>query len=352
MKARTVAIIPAYEPQPGLVDIVDALDSKGFEVVVVDDGSSDQAAGVFEAICQRATLLSHATNSGKGEAIKTGLAHALSTYGTACTIVTVDADGQHAIDDVVRVCEEARTHPTSLVLGSRTFDGDVPLRSRLGNAVTCGVFRLTSGASVRDTQTGLRAFSGELARTLAAVEGTRYEYEMNVLMQCARAGIELREVEIQTIYLNGNESSHFHPVRDSVRIYGKILKFSASSLLSFVIDYVLFCVLLSATETAVFANVAARLVSATANYAMNRHIVFASKEPVTRSLPHYVLLAACMLACNTIVLNALVVMGAPALVAKVAVEVASFFVSYHVQHSFVFNERSNNYEEAYVGNRL
>lgn len=206
MTSNTIAIIPAYNPQPALVGIVEELVAKGFKVVVVDDGSSSESAAIFRAACQQATLLAHEKNRGKGAAIKTGIDHALETWGDDCIIATVDADGQHDVDDVVRVCNEARKHPEALVLGSRSFDGEVPLKSRFGNEVTRIVFRIASGARVHDTQTGLRAFSGRLAPALLQMDGSRYEYEMNVLMECTRMSIPLREVGIRTIF-KGTSSS-------------------------------------------------------------------------------------------------------------------------------------------------
>ena len=349
MTSNTIAIIPAYNPQPVLAYIVEELIAKGFKVVVVDDGSLSECASTFHAACRQATLLTHEENRGKGAAIKTGIDHTLATWGNDCVIATVDADGQHDVDDVVRVCEEARKHPEALALGTRSFDGEVPLRSKFGNAVTRIVFRLASGASVRDTQTGLRAFSGRLAPALLHMDGSRYEYEMNVLMECTRNDIPLREVGIRTIYIDDNAASHFDPVRDSARIYREILKFSASSFASFLIDYVLFCALLAITGSPTTSNIAARLASATANYTMNRKAVFASSASIPKSLAQYAALAVFILVCNTLALNVLVTLGANAYIAKVVVELALFVVSYTVQHTFIFGKEKKKYEKTYLG---
>lgn len=355
-----VAIVPAYEPGDEMVRVVEQLHAKGFQVVVVNDGSSKATRRTFDMVRDRATVLTHERNQGKGEAIKTGLRYVLDTFGVDCTIVTVDADGQHDVEDVAWVCEEAQKLPGSLVLGSRSFGGEVPLRSRLGNGVTRIVFRSASGISVRDTQTGLRAFSGTLAARMLDVKGSRYEYEMNVLMEFARAEVPLREVDIRTIYIDGNAASHFNPVKDSLLIYREILKFSASSFASFLIDYALFCLLLALTGVPAAANVGARVVSATANYTMNRTMVFGSSSPVAKSFAQYAALAAFVLTCNTVLLGALVWLGANPYVAKVAVELALFAFSYTIQRMFIFKKRKSgyvrkektNYETAYVGDRI
>lgn len=264
-----VALIPACEPGEHMVPVARALHGAGMEVVVVNDGSSAACDAAFQQVAGFATVLSHANNRGKGDALKTGLRYIQTTIGSDCVVVTVDADGQHAAGDVLHVCDVARQHPGTLTLGTRSFDGRVPLRSKLGNSLTRGVFRVASGVAVHDTQTGLRAFSGALIPRLLAIDGSRYEYETSVLLEFARDGVPLREVPIRTIYLDKNAASHFDPLRDSVRIYGRILRFSTSSLVSFGIDYLLFCLLLSMIGAATICNVCARVVSGAINFALN-----------------------------------------------------------------------------------
>ncbi|MCR5826548.1 MAG: bifunctional glycosyltransferase family 2/GtrA family protein [Oscillospiraceae bacterium] len=340
------ALIPAYEPDARLTALAEQLARRAFTVVIVDDGSSASCAPVFAAAERCATVLHHAENRGKGAALKTGLASIASQACAPYTVVTVDADGQHRLGDVLRVVTEASAHTDSLVLGSRGFQGDVPLRSRLGNAVTRLVYRLCSGARVYDTQTGLRAFSDALVPELLAVEGARYEYEMNVLMDCARRKRPIREVRIETVYLDGNASSHFDALRDSWRIYRSILRFSAASLCGFAIDYVLFCALSGATGLIAASNVAARLVSAVVNYSLNRRMVFRSDAPMRRSAVQYALLAAVILLCNTALLELLSRAGLALWLAKLFTELTLFSLSYLVQSKWIFRKEQKQYEKA------
>ena len=97
-------------------------------------------------------------------------------------IVTADCDGQHKVKDIVRVAESVRTDSRELVLGSRTFQGEVPKKSRIGNAVSRKLFTLFTGMKVWDTQTGLRAFPASLLPWLLSIPGERFEYEQNVLL--------------------------------------------------------------------------------------------------------------------------------------------------------------------------
>ena len=343
MMDTRVALIPAYEPQEGLIGIAAALKAQDFIVVVVDDGSGPEYEEVFSRLEKGIVVLSHAVNQGKGRALKTGLSYIKTCFGSHCVVVTVDADGQHSVEDALRVCEVAAMYPGELVLGARTFEGEIPFRSRFGNTLTRGVYRLFTGVAVRDTQTGLRAFQGSLLDELLAMPGKRYEYEMNMLLICAKRGISMREIPIATIYENGNAASHFHAVADSARIYGELLKFSASSFLSFLLDYFLYLLLLGAGTMAGvagslwIANVGARVVSGCFNYAVNRRAVFDSEAGVADSALRYAMLAVSILVVNTLLLTLLVsVVGIHAFAAKLIVEGTMFFVSYFAQKRVVF----------------
>jgi glycosyltransferase involved in cell wall biosynthesis len=167
----------------------------------------------------------HAANAGKGAAIKTGVSYLASSVAGCRGIVTVDADGQHAVEDAIAILRAVEASPRELVLGSRNFDlPHVPVRSRIGNKLTCQVARFCFGMKVSDTQTGLRGTGSENFPILLAIPFDRYEYEMEMLVRFQREGIPIREIPIQTIYLNENRSSKFNPLKDSLRVYSVILR--------------------------------------------------------------------------------------------------------------------------------
>lgn len=225
---KYIALIPAYEPDEELLALLPRLREAGFETVVVDDGSGEGYAHLFAEAEKYGRVISYTPNRGKGYALKQGFEYILGAYGESCVTVTVDADGQHRSSDALKLCMRAEEQPQTLVLGSRSFTGDVPARSRFGNNVTRTVFHVCSGKRIFDTQTGLRAFSGKLLPMMLGIEGDRYEYEMRVLLVLAHRGIAIEEIEIPTIYINENSASHFRPGRDSFRIYKEIFKFSLS----------------------------------------------------------------------------------------------------------------------------
>lgn len=356
MSHQKFALIPAYEPGETLVPLVRSLLLRGFAVVVVDDGSKEAYRRTFQEVPAPAIVLSYPTNRGKGHALKFGMAYVQERAAADDVLVTLDSDGQHTAEDADRVAEAALRRPEALTLGVRTFGPGTPARSRFGNAVTRGVYRLSSGVCVRDTQTGLRAFGAELLPALASVEGERYEYEMNMLLECPRRGIAIQEIPIQTIYLEHNSGSHFHAVRDSLRIYNRILKFAASSLVGFVTDYSLYSllvILLSGLGAACvpISNVAARVVSASINFAVNRRFVFRSGESVIKTGGQYFLLAACILAGNTVLLSALTeILDINKFTAKLVTEITFFSLSFLAQHFWIFRGKSAEEQDSAAGN--
>ena len=359
MRNRYIALIPAYEPEKKLIGLTADLREKGFDIVVVDDGSGPEYRDIFGELEMQATVLTHPQNRGKGAALKTGLryinkymaytesvrtaAGTATVSGRDAVIVTVDADGQHLPDDVLRVAEISAGRRDALVLGSRALGKDIPARSRFGNTVTRHVYSAATGVRVHDTQTGLRAFHRSLIPRLLEIEGDRYEYEINMLMKLAAEGVPVIEERIETVYEDNNSGSHFRTIRDSFRVYKEILKFSASSLASFAIDYCMYALLLAATGAAgitnglIVSNIGARLVSGTVNYTLNKKLVFRSRTGFAKSAAQYVMLAAFILAGNTIVLSTLAgTLGINSLAAKLITEVVFFAISWTVQKYVIF----------------
>lgn len=216
-----IALIPAYKPTPFLLDLLHDLKQNGFTIVLVDDGSGVKYEHLFFESSRYAEVLYHTKNAGKGCALKTGLSYIADHFGADSVVVTVDADGQHRVKDTLAICDIAHLHPATLVLGSRRLKENVPLRSKLGNAVTRFVYSISTGLHVYDTQTGLRAFQASLIPNLLNIPGSRYEYEMNVLLCFAREKIQILEHEIETIYIGNNEQSHFDTVKDSAWQYAR-----------------------------------------------------------------------------------------------------------------------------------
>ena len=345
-------LIPSYEPNERLTALVTELRAADprIRILVVDDGSGDRYATIFERTqLAGASVISHTTNRGKGAALRTGFSW-IRDHARGDVIVTADADGQHTVQDILAVA--ARTDPdgTSLVLGCRAFDGDVPLRSRAGNAFARRLFRLTAGWSLSDTQTGLRGVPPAMLEWLLEVPGDRFEYEQRVLLGLARAGFDAVEVEIETVYLEQNESSHFRPVVDSIRVMAPMLTFAASSLAGFLIDAVALFVLQALTGALIPSIIGARIISASANFALNRRVVFMrrGREHLTRQIVSYGVLAAILLASNIAWMEFLTSVGLPLWLAKIITELALFALSFRAQKNAVFSSHTAPAVRAYA----
>lgn len=340
--ADRIALIPAYEPTLLLPELVKDLRAAGFLVIVVDDGSGDAYEGIFRSASEVCTLLRHKENRGKGAALKTGFSYILKHHCGNCTVVTLDSDGQHRISDTLRVCQTSEEKPDALILGSRGLKENVPLRSRFGNSITRFVYALSTGFHIHDTQTGLRAFQAPLLAPMLKIPGDRYEYEMNVLLTFAREKYPIIEVEISTVYLDNNRGSHFDTLKDSYRIYKEILRFSASSFISFLLDYGLYSLFSVLTaglgnNGLIVSNVFARVASASVNYTINRKLVFQSKASIWKSVLQYALLAAVILVGNTLLLQLLVTqLQVNRYLAKLLTELFFFMVSWLIQRCLIF----------------
>ncbi len=332
-------LIPARRMEPGLIPLLTALCQAGFgAVIVVNDGMNPgerQTLDAFVANCP-VHALHHAVNLGKGRALKTGFNYVSSHSLGIRVLLTADADGQHAVEDIVRIALVALQQPGAVVLGCRSFGQEVPLRSRAGNQLTRLIFYLFSGRGVRDTQTGLRAFPLQILPLLLPLEGERYEYEMSVLAHLSRRPVPFVEVPIQTIYLDGNRSSCFDPVRDSMRIYFVLARFYASSLVSAALDLVVFSITFWITRNILVSVVTGRM-SSLLNFALNRSLVFRSQNSIPTALGRYYILAAVLAAISYGAICELSTwLGWNMIAIKILVETALSLVSFSVQRTFVF----------------
>jgi glycosyltransferase involved in cell wall biosynthesis len=332
-------LIPARRVEPALLPLVDALLGAGFgAVILVDDGSPAEDKGILDALAARpgVHLLRHAVNLGKGRALKSGINYFLNRFPEFAGLVTADADGQHSVADIMRVAEVLLGSPGRAVLGCRSFSGDVPMRSRFGNGLTRLIFHFVSGHEVSDTQTGLRAFPAALLPELVGLAGERYEYEMTVLAYLCRHGRAPVETAIETIYIDDNRSSHFNPVRDSMRIYFVLLRFYASSLISAGLDFAGFSVTFALTHNVLVSIVVGRL-SSLANFILNRRFVFNSGGRVGVALGRYYLLAAAVAVVSYGLISGLTVYaGWNVFATKVVVDTLLSLASFSIQRTFVF----------------
>lgn len=356
MKKKLISIIiPAYQPDEKVIHTIHGLVEAGYnDILVVDDGSSESCNDIFKTVeqMQECTLLRHQVNKGKGAALKTAIEYFVVNRKDKDAVVTVDADGQHLVKDIEAVSETV-LESKKVVFGVRNFsDPNVPTKSKLGNNITATVFRLFFGMKLRDTQTGLRAFPKEYLPEMAIVEGERYEYETNVLLYMNRHRIPFEQVDISTVYIEENKSSHFRAVRDSLRIYALILKYLFSSVAAALIDTVVFYILKKWAILAFIpipltysATICARIISSLVNYGINAKHVFKEDATKTTFMKYYILAVVQLVLSATLVyiVEHVLQISSPLLstVAKAIIDTILFFFSFRIQHKWVFNNKGS-----------
>lgn len=345
-------IIPAYEPDEKLIGLVEKLNqAELLPIIVVDDGSDKAVYGsIFEKVRELgATVLTHAVNMGKGRGLKTAFNHCINEYEGIVGVVTADSDGQHRVEDIKKCKEALLEDDHALILGVRDFNRDgIPARSVFGNKTTSRVMKLLTGISISDTQTGLRGISVDFMKELLTENGERFEFETNMLLLARDNGIKIKEVPIETIYLEDNRSSHFNPIKDSFKIYVVFFKFLMSSLSSSVVDMVLFSIFCAITRKSaqlidyiMISTIAARIISAVYNFLINYKVVFHGKgSKATAAVKYAVLAVVIMLLSGTLVSAGHRLFPSLIEVAvKIPVDCLLFLLSFYIQREIVYKKQ-------------
>ena len=354
MEGKIVVLIPSLNPDEKLMDYVEGLLRVGMtHILLVDDGSRQQCQWIFERLEQlpAVTVLHHGENRGKGRALKTGFSWCLEQMPDCLGVVTADSDGQHRPQDTKKVVHSLLEHPESLILGTRDFNEEqVPFKSRYGNRITSVVFALLYGSYLHDTQTGLRGVGRKWLQPLCQLSGERFEYEIRMLIFAARKKIPMKEVRIETIYINDNQETHFRPVRDSAGIYvvmfSSFLKYLFSSLSASLIDMGLFALLhllvfrgMTLGRNVFLSTLVARAVSSFYNFLVNRQMVFQAGGNFCKNLLSYYSLVLVQLGCSAgLVWLFTDWLHWPAVVVKALVDTGLFLISFQIQQRWVFRD--------------
>lgn len=352
-------VLPSLDPDEKLHAVIDGLLEHGFtDIILVNDGSKPENLHYFEeeaaAHPDIIHLLHHEVNKGKGAALKNAFRWFLANRPDGFGVVTVDGDNQHHPEDTRRCCERM-LETGHLVLGCRDFTLDhVPARSRFGNQTTSAIFKIFVGMTLSDTQTGLRAIPRSDLDVLTTIEGDRFEYETNMLLAMKRNGIPFDEVKIRTVYIEENKSSHFHPIRDSWRIYKLILahffRYTISSLIGSVVETGLLAALnlllknlLDGVILTAATAIPARIISCLVNFYINKTMVFKTNVSTSTAMVRYWILAVCQMAAQFLLDEGFYVLlgiGGSATFLRVVIHtvvmVGLYFLSFMIQQRWVF----------------
>lgn len=217
---KIIIIIPAYNEENTIGSVVLGAHQHALRVIVVDDGSQDKTAEL--AKLAGAKVLAHPQNMGKGAALKTGFQAAKD----ADIIVTMDSDGQHNVDEIPKLLDPILDGEADVVNGSRYLNGngdtETPSYRRVGQNVLDTATNISGKIHVTDSQSGFRAFAGHTI-PIFRFHSQDYTIESEMLIEAAKAGLRIKEVEISTTY--GEETHHKkNPISHGVSVLVRILQ--------------------------------------------------------------------------------------------------------------------------------
>lgn len=337
-----VVLIPSFKPTLELLDITSSLLDSNISVVIVNDGSPKSFETIFSQINKKAILLHNAVNLGKGAALKNGINFILNNYPNLELIITADSDGQHTIKDILKLRDMFfNNKDVDLVIGVREFKDKVPFRSKFGNKITRIIFRGMFGKFIQDTQTGLRAFTPSFARIMLRNAYSGYEFEMQMLIEACNRNMKILQVPIKTIYINNNAQSHFNPIFDSLSIYFVLFRHIWNSVLTALIDYVVFVVAFSLGFGLLASMISGRIFAGSFNFIVGKTIVFKTKANLKFELISYIFLAiALMLISMQGIKFISYYSGISEIIAKPICELMIFAISFLVQRFFIFTSKA------------
>lgn len=214
-RSRFALIIPLYNHEEKVADVVLGVLKLGWPVFVVDDGSTDSSYERIKAI-GGIVILRHRENEGKGAAIRTGFAAAAQVADWA---VTIDADGQHHPEDVTHLIRAIPENQRPIIIGRREgmLTPDIPWTSRFGRQFSNFWVRLSGGPRMTDSQSGMRLYPLPEAMNMK-VKARRFQFEVEILVKAAWKGIPVIEAPIRVTYQPGSgRVSHFRPFVDFLR---------------------------------------------------------------------------------------------------------------------------------------
>lgn len=338
-----IIVIPSYQPTEMLLILIEKLEQSFKKIVIVNDGSGKDYDDIYNKIDSECIVLNHYTNMGKGRALKTAFNYCimLSASDKYDGVITVDADGQHSVRSIIAVRDKMEERPNNIVLGVRSFSKEIPARSRIGNNITRYVFQWLCGLKVSDTQTGLRGIPSELLEFCCGISGEKYEYETNMLLCAKNESLSISEVPIETIYINNNATSHFHPLRDSIKIYQTILLYSISSVIAVVIDFLSFSLFFRMGLEIMMCTYIGRIFSACANFLVNRKVVFKSSSNAFIQLMEYLALVFVSGTISGLAVSAISkALAISPVYIKMIIELLLYFINYYVQNTFIFRRKT------------
>lgn len=338
-------VIPAYNPDDHLLTVVKNIQTKSDNMIfIIDDGSNHESADIFTTLKNdfdypNIVVVKHAINLGKGAALKTIFNHILTNYPKIEGVVTLDSDGQHSLIDCYHVLKELEKNENSFILGYRTFSKDIPLKSYVGNNISKFIYKLLLGKNFKDTQTGLRGLSKSFMKKCLSIKSNRFEFETEQLAISVQQGLNIIEIPIETIYIENNKASSFRPLIDSFKIYFVLFRYGLSSIITAIVDFIVFMIALSSGANVLIANIFARTASIGVQFTLLDKYVFHTKAKIL----NFVLFATYVYTMGIISAMAQIStvehFDISVISAKILIEGVLFFVNFAVLRLYIFTKK-------------
>lgn len=266
----------ANRPDGRLPALARALTLSNHRIVVVDDGSGEAFAPIFEEIrALGAEVLTHISQKGRGAAFRTGLSHISKTDKTGC-VVTAGWDGEYSEAAILDICRAtALAEEKTIVLGARKFIGRMPMQIAFGSWLSRIIFAFAFGRDILDLQTALRGFSSGMLPWLLKLKGESYNYEINMILDAPKTNVKIMQIEIETQW---KKSSAPWPPADSIGAFWPLIKFCLSGTLEAGVAYTLLFLIESQINNLFLSTVIARVASSGVNFTINKYFVFNTTE--------------------------------------------------------------------------
>ena len=219
MKRQLCCLIPAFNEEKRIAEVVRGVREHIADVIVVDDGSVDATAERAEG--SGAVVIRHAGNKGKGMALRTGFSHVLRQRYSA--VLTLDGDGQHAPAEIASFLSAFDADAGDIIIGARLWDkAAIPRYRYIPNQIGIFCISKAAGCRIADTQSGFRLYRREVLESIT-LGTTGFETETEALIRAGKAGFRIHSVPVSAIY-HSDYTTNFRPVRDFYRISILVLK--------------------------------------------------------------------------------------------------------------------------------
>lgn len=357
MEQRAVIVIPAYNPPSAFVQYCTALAENGFDrIVVVDDGSRTDKLPIFMKLERLGCIiLRHESNRGQGAALKTGFDYYQNHFaGQSDGIITLSADRFTRADDVGKIASslhnEQQMGSYALVAGTRNLDGRLvtDYDYRMGSIMKT-LYHMLMGVKLNDPLAVVLGIPDIRVAQCQAVPGDGYSYVTAMTMSFEKIGFlqvpveyTLQEADAQKSFRRWDTLSILYT------IVKKFILYSITSVAASILDLLMFGIFTGITfrgmaMAIIYGTVCARLISASANYLLTKHFVFQFKSDAAqksaRSAGEFLALSVAQCLCSALLVSGLkIVMGGSAVGIKVLVDMTLFFLSYKIQHKYIFKD--------------